>query len=778
MPDLLAIPDFVSGHKFAGRKSELDELDRWAASKAPLFVIEAIGGAGKSALAWEWTTTRAQSAGTLWYNFCDGGADMAAFVAYALALTTGRQVEEFRGRYVSELAADLLLELNERPYLLVLDGLERVLVACNRLDASQTRDDRLESKSEHCACIKPEDGDLLYRLAAAAPSKVLVTSRLMPAALADAARHPLPGVWHLRLPGLQPDDAMRMMCDLGIRGGIDPENDDSMRRYLGENLDYQPLALGIAAGLIGDYVADTGNFDRWADDPQGGEAAQLATLNPAQRRTHILAAALNALEPNQRQVLNCMAALPAAASFEAIEALSPVEGTDLVSVLQDLERRSLLQRDRRGNRYDLHPVIRGYAFDALSETERRDICNRITDYLRSKPRDRYDNAKTLADLQQSIDIFRALVQANRLDDAASFYHGDFSDALAVSVGAHHEVLALLKPLFPDGFRNSRHGPTRSLDRDYLLNDAGLALDQLGRSGEAEEALAASLRIDIDEGNGLEARTGLSNLGVCYAKTSPARSIAAHELSLELASAVRDQGHIARAHLFLMSAYAGAGLFKQAEAAWEAFRRLTTPVNPEICAVGDAERRLCWLMFLRGTLTNQLLHSAESAAEAGNNRYAMRDLVRLRGEFSLQRGELHEAIASFGNCVQMTQAAGMPAIDVETRLALALARNGDIEKARRIPDGVREFAASVALAELHLELGDREKARQLALAAYPPAWADGPAYPRWLDLTRCRAVFAVLGVPEPKLPAWDPKTAKPVAHEAAVRGLIAKLRKAK
>jgi hypothetical protein len=48
----------------------------------------------------------------------------------------------------------------------------------------------------------------------------------------------------------------------------------------------------------------------------------------------------------------------------------------------------------------------------------------------------------------------------------------------------------------------------------------------------------------------------------------------------------------------------------------------------------------------------------------------------------------------------------------------------------------------------------------------------------LDLTRCRAVFAVLGVPEPKLPAWDPKTAKPVAHEAAVRGLIAKLRKAK
>jgi hypothetical protein len=46
------------------------------------------------------------------------------------------------------------------------------------------------------------------------------------------------------------------------------------------------------------------------------------------------------------------------------------------------------------------------------------------------------------------------------------------------------------------------------------------------------------------------------------------------------------------------------------------------------------------------------------------------------------------------------------------------------------------------------------------------------------LKRCRAVLAALGVAEPKLPAYDPKTAEPIPHEAQVRKLIAKLKKDK
>lgn len=58
-PHLLASPTFISGHEFVGRRDELARLDEWATSSDPLLVMEAIGGAGKSTLAWQWLTRRA-----------------------------------------------------------------------------------------------------------------------------------------------------------------------------------------------------------------------------------------------------------------------------------------------------------------------------------------------------------------------------------------------------------------------------------------------------------------------------------------------------------------------------------------------------------------------------------------------------------------------------------------------------------------------------------------------------------------------------------------------
>jgi tetratricopeptide (TPR) repeat protein len=272
-------------------------------------------------------------------------------------------------------------------------------------------------------------------------------------------------------------------------------------------------------------------------------------------------------------------------------------------------------------------------------------------------------------------------------------------------------------------------------------------------------------MNIDDGDGTGVRIALINLATLYASTSPARSIVPRELVLELAEALRDQEHIAITHLFLMWDYAWAGLFERAEASYAAFQRLPTPASRATYRLGDAEFRYCWLRFFQGTLTDQLLRDAESAAEDGNSRVISRMLLRLRGEFALQRGNLSNAITGFEKCIEMTQAAGMSATDVEARLALALARKGDLEQARRVLERVREPAPGLELAELYLELGDREKARHHALVGYGQVWADGPTYSYWWYLKRCRAVLEALGEPEPKLPAYDPNTAEPIPHEA-------------
>jgi len=345
---------------------------------------------------------------------------MADFTSRAPAYTTAKPQREFRGRKTAALAPTLIEALQRRPFLLVLDGLERVLVAYHRLDAAQARDDQVESDVDHRACIKPEDSDLRCRLVTAAPTKILVTSRLMPTALAGKSVRPLPAVRPHLLAGLHADDALALMRGQGVRG-----DGHVIQQYLRENLGNHPLLVGVVAGLVNDYVPDPGNFKRWADDPQGGASLELSKLDMSQRRTHILAGALAGLPKGSRQLLSRIAALADAVAFDTVVALNPFlpappKATSrrrlsaeemnahrqseayrgalprLVSALQDLQRRGLLQWDRQENSYDLHPVVRGYSFDSLEDEERTDICNRVVDYFQSRPPRRLrggDNAR-------------------------------------------------------------------------------------------------------------------------------------------------------------------------------------------------------------------------------------------------------------------------------------------------------------------------------------------------------------------------------------------------
>jgi len=778
-PKLLAIPDFVSGQTFVGRLTELAWLDQWAASADPLIVIEAIGGAGKSALAWEWLNGHARRAvpnlaGAFWYSFYEGGADMSDFAAYALAYINRGPLKEFRGRKTADLARSLVVSLHERPWLLVLDGFERALVAYHRFDASQARDDQVKSEADHRACIKPADADLLLQLVTAEPSRILVTSRLMPAELANKAGLPLKGVQHRDLLGMHPDDALRLMRGLDIRG-----DESAIRRYLTGHFDNHPLLIGIIAGLVNDYVKDPGNFDRWADDPQGGSSLHLASLKIEQRRTHILAVALNGLEPGVRQLLSRMAAFSDAVAFETIEALSPFQDLpQLVAGLRELERRGLLHWDRRRNSYDLHPVVRGYAFDTLEQTERTEICNSIADHFQSKPPDRYEDAKTLADVQQSINIFQALVQANRLDDAARFYRGNFANALVLSIEANHEILAFLKPFFPEGFHNLPHGLENPDYSAYLLNHAALALCALGRLSQAKQGFAAALRIDLDRGDGSGVCTVLVNFAItCFESSRTAQSAATVELALELAKAMEDDELSAATYWRFVRICRETGHIQNAKTELEAFQRLPAPKDRARYGLGLTEFELCWLKFHQRALTDKLLGQAEALAQSGRERTLIRRLGHLQGEWLLLNGETPDAVSAFERLMEMTQAVGLPSAGVEARLALALARSGNHNRAREICDRLHELPEppDVSLAEAYLELGDREKARQHVLAGYKWAWADGPPYSRWWELERCRTVLRALGEPEPTLPPYDPTRVEPVPYEADIRALIAKLK---
>src|ERR1017187_10805726 len=74
-------------------------------------------------------------------DVCSSDLIMADFCRRALAYIAREPLDRFKKLKTPELGERLLHHLQNRPWLLVLDGLERVLVAYHRFDAAQVADE-------------------------------------------------------------------------------------------------------------------------------------------------------------------------------------------------------------------------------------------------------------------------------------------------------------------------------------------------------------------------------------------------------------------------------------------------------------------------------------------------------------------------------------------------------------------------------------------------------------------------------------------------------------
>jgi hypothetical protein len=477
-PNFYAEPDYIGSHQFVGRRAELDALSDWANKSDPtnLLLFEAIGGNGKSMLTWEWSTKHATSvrsdwAGRFWYSFYERGAIMQDFCQRALSYMTERPLKEFEKRKTAELKDELIAQLHARPWLLILDGLERVLVAYHRIDAAEVPDEDANAPTDKilnrnpCDAIRDEDSDLLRALAACVPSKILVSSRLTPRILLNPSGQPIPGAKRITLPGLRPADAEALLRQCGIAG-----DSAAIQDYLQQNCDNHPLVIGILAGLIANYLPVRSNFDAWSVDPGGGAALDLGKLDLIQRRNHILRAALDDLPAANRQLLSTLSFLADSVGYVTLKALNPhllinpeerksppkralsrsiqlQESREaqrkLESTIRDLEVRGLLQYDPHSGRHDLHPVVRGVAAGTMPTVHRKAYGQRVVDHFSSLPHIPYGEVSRLEDLRSSVTIIRALISMGDFKLAAKLFVKGVSSALLFNLEAHAEALALL-----------------------------------------------------------------------------------------------------------------------------------------------------------------------------------------------------------------------------------------------------------------------------------------------------------------------------------------------
>jgi len=761
---------------FTGRLAERKMLNRWLEDDAahPLLVLRALGGFGKSALVWHWLMNDVNPSKwprAVWWSFYEGDAGFDNFSADTLQYLKGGKHDE--PKLSAKDAVRALLQVLVSPgTLLVLDGFERVLRAFGRLDAAYQGDDAksqgqsAESEANLRDCISPL-AELFLRNVAWQPnlrSKVLLTTRLCPYVLEAKGGGLLQGCREEELKQMRPLDAMEFFHAQGIRAAY-TEIETACAPY-----GYHPLSLRLLAGLIVGDSQQPGDIDAASRLEVKGDLVQLPH--------HVLESAYNSLRPDRRALLGRIACFRGPVRYEALKALavglesmearqakkkkaaSPARTPqlaastgDLDSALRDLVARGLLHHDTKEGRFDLHPIVRRYAYDRLAAPDRAATRTRLRDYFAAFPKP--EKVTSLEDLASVIELYHHTVRAGQFDEAHTLYRDRLSKPLYFQLGAYQLIIDLLRALFPDGEDRPPRLKVQAA-QGWTLNELAVAYSLSGLPRRAVPLLEQSINIykkQGEQGSGNLA-IDLVNVADDQMKIGALRSAETNQRhSIALSRAIKDEFNEAYGHheLGVLLAYRGANAESETELR-KALKTWERQMDVQGQCLVWTYRALRELLRLRSAPQSAIRNlqsvgvparrALELADEDARTSYPVeRDYVRaqwLVGAGHRVAGQSDEAEHHLHDALERCRRSGL--VEVEADILIDLARlraaTGAADEAQRLAEEALVITercgyvlqgadARLELAKLALAQGDKSTARQHATEARRLATCDGP-----------------------------------------------------
>jgi tetratricopeptide (TPR) repeat protein len=793
-------------HRLVGRQPELNLLTDWVARpdsevyEARILNVVAVGGMGKSALTWKWFNDIAPQemkplAGRVWWSFYESDASFENFVTRALAYVTRRPLEEVQQIPAPDRETQLLAALDREPFLLVLDGLERILIAYARVDAAHLSDDDYDKQTANFVAnaiglpasaaqsftgehrlrktADPRVGSFLRKLSNVRASHILVSTRLYPADLQTVTGGPLGSCYAAFLPGLSDDDALELWRAFGATGARDS------LLPLFQRAGNHPLLIQALASEVARYRPAPGDFDAWRRahpdfDPFG--------LPLVQVKSHVLAFALCGLDNKAHQVLRTIAAFRMPARYDTLAALLIGEGRpcaddrELDEVLTELEDRGLVGWDKRANRYDLHPLVRGVVWSGLSDDARRGVYTSLHAHFDAVPMvDDPLKVNSLEDLTPAIELYNTLIGLERYDDAHKVFRDRLSRATLYRLSASRQRVELLELLFPDGLERLPHlngqGP-----QAYALSALAQGYYLGGQPGRAAALYRRANKIYLEMNSHGNLSVGLCNLSttlrqsgaLCESESAARRALVIareHDNRLDEAVSLYWLGLTLSAH----------GLANEAKSslrrALRLFRAQSYSQSEGIVNSFIVQRAL-WLGDFAGALL--FANRAWELAHVQNFESDVIRAARAQGEAALGLNDFATADERLHHA--LTRARKVNFVEEELPALVALAelmrRQEDLGVARELLEDVWEVAergpyplfhadACCVLAEIERDEGNREKAVEAAERAYRLAWCDGPPFAYHWGLERARALLKELGAGEPLMPAFDESKYEPM-----------------
>jgi tetratricopeptide (TPR) repeat protein len=743
-----------------GRQNELNSLNVWATdpNAQRVMVIEGIGGEGKSALAWTWLHRYASEAipnlaGRFWWSFYTEEAaeqKYRDFLTHALAYVGGRSQEEVEAMPDLERETALLKHLESRPYLIVLDGLERLLTAYHRTDSAQMdRADQQIRLEDHItglplakgtteyyrqhylrSAIAPQIDDFLRHLTRNGLSRILVSSRTMPASFETNT-----GIIRLcatiSLRGLEIDDAVKLWKRMNLKGSKD------VLVRLFKRFDCHALLINVIGGLVTRAEWAGRNFDVW-------QAANF-NFNPydldiSQAKTHILDFALRGLSAETRYVLNILAACYGPVSFDHLASLMAgsaiVTGNErLGEILVELSDRKLIGRDLENRSYDMHPVVRGETWGKLPWAEKQSLLHEIHQRLVSKGGNN-TVVTCWEDLHNSVQIFYALIQMEHYDEAGAIFYKDIDTATRYNLGVCFEREKMLQSLFSP--IESIHLLRGIENRARALRALGETQVLMGRYSDGSATLSQAIIAAEMSGDFAENLHCRFDRNICYFDLGKLRNAEFHTLkALELARAKQAIVDEADSLKLLSLIYHARGLAEEAERTANLAMQIYQKVANNLRAIETQTA-----LHLR---SGRFKDAYETACEAldickqESLEYGAVSTMAMIGRASLGASDYSSAAKWFHASMKRARLGTFVSVEINARIGLAkvFTYMGIFDQAQLALDfvwGPLQSGGSVidltdallARAELERARGDVKAALLTSQSAYRMAWCDGRA----------------------------------------------------
>lgn len=734
---------------FTGRDAEQKMLDEWLANdKDRLFILRALGGFGKSALAWQWISTHVSPADwtkLVWWSFYEGDASFEHFTEETLKYLN-HAVPQSKREQVDE----LLKAMQAQKVLLIMDGFERALRAYGSMNAAYQGDEEPKLDDNQLDCVDL-NAELFLKSVCSLPnlkSKVLMTTRLTPRVVKPRGEFML-GCREDELTAMQKADAVAFFHKQKING-THTEIEAACEPY-----GYHPLSLRLLAGRIAKDFENPGDI----------VVAQHLKIDGdiIQQKHHVLEVSFKSLPAPEQKLLSMIACFRSAVELKTIEAVTvgATGRSPLQTDLHDLVDRGLLHFDDKNKKFDLHPIVRRFAYDHLTIADRTGAHQRLVNYFQAVPKPQ--NVKTLEDLAPVIELYHHLVRAGNLDEAMDLFYNRLSEPIYYQFGAYQLCIELMRALFLDGEDKPPHLKDESAQA-WALNGLAVAYSLSGQPRRSVPLLEMNLIIREKQGEKKSiaiVRGNLAHRNIDLGTLRNAEYNLRHRI--ELSSEIEDNYSEGIGHAELGRLFAYDGLFEEAEKEFPRAIRLFEKVNAiQYISIVWSYCALRFLLMARDNPQSSIVHcksaiesvqrALELADEQAKDIPVPRDYVRahwLLGAAYRANNELTLAEENLSKALNLCRQ--INAVDAEADILLDLARlrfaQNDLKDAQEkasealvitersgyVLQGadVHLMLATLAVKGYKLEgdkdLSDKDAALVHAKEALKLATCDGPPY---------------------------------------------------